>query len=65
MHNEMLYIYTIYKEGSFSKAAEKLYLTQSALSMAIQKIERELNTPLLDRSKRPVSLTLAGEIYIK
>ncbi|WP_367100277.1 LysR family transcriptional regulator, partial [Fusobacterium gastrosuis] len=50
----MLYIYMIYKEGSFSKAAEKLYLTQSALSMAIQKIERELKTPLLDRSKRPI-----------
>ena len=65
MHNEMSYIYMIYKEGSFSKAAEKLYLTQSALSMAIQKIERELKTPLLDRSKRPISLTLAGEIYIK
>ncbi|MDD7391232.1 MAG: LysR family transcriptional regulator [Fusobacterium gastrosuis] len=65
MYNEMIYIYTIYEEGSFSKAAKKLYLTQSALSMAVQRIENNLNTILLDRTKRPLSLTLAGEAYIK
>ena len=64
MQNEFLYIYTVYQEGSFSKAAEKLYLTQPALSIAIQKIESSIGMPLFDRSKRPLQLTAAGEAYI-
>ncbi|HJB08379.1 MAG TPA: LysR family transcriptional regulator [Candidatus Enterocloster faecavium] len=64
MQNDYLYIYTVYQEGSFSKAAEKLYLTQPALSIAIQKIESSLGMPLFDRSKRPLQLTEAGEAYV-
>ena len=64
MQNDFSYIYTIYQEGSFSKAAEKLYLTQPALSIAIQKIENSIGMPLFDRSKRPLQLTAAGEAYI-
>ena len=33
------YIYTIYQEGSFTRAAERLFITQPALSIAIRKIE--------------------------
>ncbi len=64
MEQEMMYAYTVYKEGSFSKAAEKLFLTQPALSISIQKIEQSIGMPLFDRSKRPLQLTEAGEIYI-
>ena len=54
-----------YLDGSFSKAAEHLYLTQPALSIAIQKIENSIGMPLFDRSRRPLQLTAAGEAYIQ
>lgn len=65
MQQEMIYIHTIYQEGSFSKASEKLYLTQSALSMAVHRVEEQLGDSIFDRSKRPVQLTPVGKIYIQ
>ena len=65
MKPEYQYIYQVYLDGSFSKAAEKLYLTQPALSIAIQKVENAIGAPLFDRSKRPLELTSVGEAYIQ
>lgn len=65
MDSEMQYIYEVYREGSFSKAAKKLFLTQPALSIAIRKVETRLGMPLFDRNQSPLTLTAAGEIYIK
>ena len=65
MQQEMKYVYQVYLDGSISRAAEHLYITQPALSIAIQKIENELGMPLFDRSTRPLTLTLAGQIYIE
>lgn len=65
MRPELDYIYEIYKSGSFSKAAENLYMTQPALSMSIRKIETQIGMALFDRKKRPLQLTEAGEIYIR
>ena len=64
MQQEFEYIYEIYKSGSFSKAAENLYITQPALSMAVKKIEEAIGMSLFDRSTRPLTLTEAGKIYI-
>ncbi len=64
MQQEYKYIYQVYQDGSFSKAAENLYITQPALSIAIQKTEAAIGMPLFDRSRRPLRLTAAGEIYI-
>ncbi len=64
MQQEFLYVYQVYKDGSFSKAARSLYITQPALSIAIQKIESSVGLPLFDRSQRPLTLTPAGEVYI-
>ena len=64
MQQELEYIYEIYKAGSFSKAAENLYITQPALSMSVKKIEASLGMSLFDRSTRPLQLTEAGKIYI-
>lgn len=64
MQLEMKYIYQIYLDGSFSKAARTLYITQPALSMAVQKVEAELGMPIFDRSTRPLTLTHAGHVYI-
>lgn len=64
MTPEMQYIYTVWQEGSFSKAAEKLYLTQPALSIAVHKVEKSIGMPLFDRKHKPLQLTDAGRIYV-
>ncbi len=48
-------------EGSVSRAAEALHLTQPAVTQHVRALERELGTPLFDRTGRGVSLTPAGE----
>ena len=53
MQQELKYIYQIYEDGSFSKAADHLFISQPALSIAIQKIESSIGMPLFDRSHRP------------
>lgn len=53
---------TVAREGSFSRAAEKLYRTQPAVSQAIRKLEREIGEPLFDRSSREGILTDAGQL---
>ncbi|HVZ59419.1 MAG TPA: LysR substrate-binding domain-containing protein [Terriglobales bacterium] len=50
------------REGSFSRAAEKLFRTQPAVSQAIRKLENELGEPLFDRSSRDGNLTDAGHV---
>lgn len=51
---------SVAREGRFSRAAEKLYRTQSAVSQTIRKLEEELGEPLFDRSSREGVLTDAG-----
>lgn len=46
---------------SFTKAAEELFLTQSAISRQIQALERDLGVPLFERRPRAIALTGAGE----
>src|SRR6185503_14317238 len=53
---------TVAREGSFSRAAEKLYRTQPAVSQAIRKLEREIGESLFDRSSRDGTLTDAGQM---
>lgn len=64
MFKYIKYIYEIYENQSFSKAAKKLYISQPALSSIIKKAEDELQLPIFDRSTNPISLTEAGEYYI-
>lgn len=52
----------VVEHGSFSKAAESLYLTQPTVSIHIKALEDELSTKLLDRLGRRVVPTSAGEI---
>ncbi len=53
----------IAKFKSFSKAANYLYLTQPTISSHILNLEKELNTILINRSNKKISLTKAGEIF--
>lgn len=64
MEANMKYVYQLYLDRSFSKAAEHLYMTQPALSIAIKRVEAELGAELFDRSRHPLALTQAGEAYI-
>lgn len=56
---------TIAKLKSFSKAAEHLYLTQPTISNHIQILEKELNTVLINRTNKNISLTKAGKLLYK
>ncbi len=60
----MEYIIQISEERSITKAAEKLFITQSALNQQLQKLEKELGLPLFVRTRSDWHLTPAGEIYI-
>ena len=55
----------IAKLNSFSKAAEKLYLTQPTISNHIHILETELGTILLNRNNKKITLTKAGEILFE
>lgn len=64
MNRSMEYVYQVYLEKNFSKAAEKLYVSQPALSTTIKKVEEALGIALFDRRTTPICLTPAGECYI-
>ena len=59
------YVLTILKEGSFSKAAEALYVSQPSLSATIRRIEDKISAPIFDRSTTPVTLTEIGAEYVR
>lgn len=59
------YIVKIAEENNITRAAEKLFITQSALNQQLLKLEKELGTPLFDRSRRSWHPTAAGELYLR
>ena len=64
MFQGMHYIYEVYKEKSFSKAAKNLYISQPSLSAAVKKTEQRIGAPIFDRSSNPIQLTDCGKEYI-
>lgn len=63
--NEMKYVYAVYQEKSFSKAAKKMYISQPALSNMVRRAEREMGAAIFDRSTIPLTVTKEGAHYIK
>ncbi len=60
------YIVTVAEEGKLARAAEKLYITSSALSQCIKKLEGEIGIPLFEKlNSHTFRLTNAGEIYVE
>lgn len=51
-------------EGSFKKAAQRLYISQPAVSLQVQNLEKQLNIALFYRNKRKAELTETGKILI-
>lgn len=64
MERKIRYIKQIAQCGNINKAAEKLYITPSALSKYLTKVEEELNVKLFDRVGKRFVLTHAGERYL-
>lgn len=65
MFREMRYVYEVYRQRSFSKAAQVLFIAQPSLSQMIKKAEAKAGGPLFDRSTVPVTLTALGRAYIE
>ena len=59
------YILSVYREGGFTKAAEKMFISQPSLSASVKRIEEKIGLPIFDRSNAPLSLTEVGEEYVK
>lgn len=57
--------YEVANEKSFTKAANKLFINQSAVSIQVKKFEDMLNTKLFDRSSKKIRLTYSGEVLFK
>ncbi len=53
------------RQGSFSRAADRLFLTQPAVSQQVKSLEEELGQGLLERGRKGVRLTDAGEILFR
>lgn len=54
----------IYSEGSFKRAADSLFVSQPAISLQVQNLERQLDVPLFDRGGRRAQLTEAGHLLL-
>ena len=62
--NHLRYFWAVAHEGSLTRAAERLNLSQSALSVQIQKLEHQMGHPLFDRVGKRLVLTEAGQITL-
>ncbi len=62
---QLRYLVAVADERNYTRAAEKLFLSQSALSQQIQSLEKEVGSQLLDRSRQGVRLTSTGDILYR
>jgi len=65
MFHEIRYVYEVYRERSFSRAAQKLYISQPSLSAMVKRAEQRIGSPIFDRSTSPIGLTQVGLEYIR
>ena len=63
--HEMNYVYEVYRQRSFTKAAQALYIAQPSLSQMVRKAEARIGAPIFDRSTSPIGVTELGRAYIR
>ena len=63
--DQLKILHAISNEGSFKKAAEKLYISQPAVSLQVQNLEKQLSVPIFDRGNRKAALTEEGEVLLR
>ena len=62
---QLHYVLAVAEHQNFTKAAQKVFVTQPTLSMQIQKLEDELDVLIFDRSKKPIELTETGRKIVQ
>ena len=62
---QLVILRAVAKGGSFKNAAQSLFLTQPAVSLQIQNLEKQLKTNLFDRTKKQIELTEAGTLLLR
>src|SRR5262245_33472926 len=60
--SQLEFFVTVVEEGSFSKAAERVFRTQPAVSIAIRRLEEEIGAPLFERSQKTPALNEVGRL---
>ena len=65
MLRQKKYFQSVFRNNSFSEAAEECHISQSAISQQIKALENELGFSLLERHNRKFVLTPAGEHFYK
>lgn len=62
---QLHYVLAVAEHQNFTKAAQKVFVTQPTLSMQIQKLEDELDVQIFDRTKKPIELTETGKKIVQ
>ena len=63
--NQLKYFIAVAEHRSFSKAADQYYLTQTAITQQVQKLEEIMGVQLIDRNTTPISVTPTGNVFLK
>ena len=63
--NQLHYFVAVAESGSFTKAAQHHFISQTAITQQMHALEESIGTRLLDRNSRPIALTPAGKVFLK
>ena len=61
---QLEYFVAVAEEANFTRAAERVHVSQSGVSAQVRQLERDLGAPLIDRSGRVATLTAAGAVAL-
>ena len=62
--NQIKYFIAVAEYKSFTKAANQYYISQTAITQQIRTLEEHMGVRLIDRTKRPIALTPAGNVFL-
>lgn len=62
--NQLKYFIAVAEYKSFTKAANQYYISQTAITQQIHALEEQMGVSLIDRTRRPIALTPAGNVFL-